>query len=167
MRGEMDVLKTPPAASPYKVRKPPERRTTTARPHKWHVAARLGPQARVDETNYRQTAADPPPAMRRPSLREALHFLHAPLRIGVSASMNADASLSFSGAGHRYSCTVLELRGRQTEILLRMEGASSRDSEAPRGNPTLRRKVGFRFCCARATQIATPIIYAAGADDWL
>lgn len=65
------------------------------RSHRWHVAARLGPQARDDATNYIQRVEETPPASRRACIRGALDILHAPLQVGVPATMNSDSILGF------------------------------------------------------------------------
>ena len=52
-------------------------------------------------------------------------------------------------------------------ISLRTGGASSRGSDAPRGNPSRGGDVGFCGCCARITRVAVSIIYYLGENDWL
>ena len=91
MRRGTGALGTPRLGSCYELWELPERGTTNVRPHKWHVAARLGPHARGDATNYPQKVEENPRAIRRPSRREALRFLRAPFKLGVPASMNPDA----------------------------------------------------------------------------
>ena len=60
MRGEMGVLETPLVGSSYEVRKLPGRGVAAVRSHKWHVAARQGPKARGDATNYVQRVEGTP-----------------------------------------------------------------------------------------------------------
>lgn len=125
------------------------------------MAARLGSRARGDAAHYLQKVEETP-SRNPPALpREELHFLQAPFRIGVPASMNAGASLGFSRIGYQSSYIALVICGGEENILLRMAGTSSRGSEKARG------KVGFCVRCARVTHIAAQIIYAAGKGGWL
>ena len=69
--------------------------------------------------------------------------------------------------GYQSPYVALAIRGGGKNTLRRTKGTSSRGSEAARGQPTQRRKVGFCDCCARVMHIAAPVIYEAGEGDWL
>ena len=163
---KMGPSKPPRVATPYELQKLPVRRITTVRAHKWHVAAPLGRQARGDAANYIQQVGEGPSAARRPSLRNAKNFLPAPHQIGVPATMNTEASFGFSRMGYQSSHITLAICGSVKNIL-RMEGASSRGSETPRGRPAQRSKVGFPVCRAGFAHIAVPVIYEVGDNAWL
>ena len=58
-----------------------------------------------------------------------------------------------------------ELRDGHKDILLRMEGAPSRGSEAARETAAPRGNVGFSVCSTRITHVAAPNIYSVGTDN--
>ena len=130
-------LKTSLAGSPHVVWDLPERRLTAVRPRKWLVAARLGPQAGWDATKYALRVGETPPAVRRPSLCEAINFSRAPRQIGAPAAMNTDASFGFSRMGYPPPFVALAICDCETNVLLRMEGAPMRQRNG--GKSVLRR----------------------------
>ena len=119
--------------------------------------------------------------------REATGFQHAPMQVGVPATMGADAKLGFSRAEHQSAAIALDICGGRGRGLPRMEGASSRGSDADRGNSSLRcpcvricrdaprgnpsqrrpRKVGFCVCRARITHVAAPETCKLGENERL
>ena len=155
----------------YEVRELPGRRIAAARSHKWNVAARLGPQARGDATEYLRQVEETPPAPRRSSLRGASHFLHAPWLIGAPASINTDASLGFSRIGYQFategkisfSVQKRHCRGARTHLgaLLRGDGKSDfafvvRDS----------RELPYRFSVRRVVAICLRARVYNFGDTW-
>ena len=134
MCSEMGAIETPLAGSPYEVRELLFRRIATSRPHKLRDAARLGPQARGYATDYLRKAEDNPPhALRRSSPRESLRMPRARSHIGAPAPMNTNAAPGLSRRRYQSISFGQELRGGRKDILFRIEGTSSRGSEAPRG----------------------------------
>ena len=95
-----------------------------------------------------------------------MNFLRVPPQTDAPATMNADASLSFSRMRHQSCYVALGICGGKKNIRLQMEGTTSRGSDAARGQPAQSGKVGFRICCARIAHVAVPVIYGACENDW-
>ena len=123
--------------------------------HKWHVAARLGPQVRGDATDYIQRLEQTPPTVRRSSFREALNVLRSPFQICVPATMHTGASLGSSRMGYQSSQIALAICGGKTNIPLRMR-APLREAPRRHGAGRLSAEKSVLFRVARVLRTLLP-----------
>ena len=147
----------------YEVWELPGRRIAVARSHKWHVAARLGLQAQRSATDYPQKAEKTSPA---PLTPRCFAFFERPLADWSTCIHEHECCARFFV---RVILSLLHSPGIarwKEDVLFRIGGSQSRGTDASRGAPTQRGKVGFCARCAPVTHIVAANVCATGTDDW-
>ena len=133
--------------------------------HSWDMGVRLGPRASGKSANYGSSSPDTPPALREVSVREVANFSKVQCQSGIPPTMNAGAPLGYSRTGYRSAHVAMNLREAGKFASIRCVETASRAHAALKTEAAPRAKVGYFACCARATNVVLPPMYALGAFD--